>query len=109
MDKELTKAYVYQPFPPREDGRFYGVGGLENYGLTHEEADIRGITKDCAEEIVKVCNDLPHFAKDFISKIRHVIDNDRNAIFDCGCRFTNEFSNSVSLCEECSKLPCHNR
>ena len=27
----------------------------------------------------------------------------------CSCRFTNDFSNAVILCEECSKLPCHNK
>lgn len=26
----------------------------------------------------------------------------------CGCRFENDYSSSVLLCEECSKLPCHN-
>lgn len=27
----------------------------------------------------------------------------------CGCRFINAYSNAIQLCEECSKLPCHNR
>lgn len=26
----------------------------------------------------------------------------------CGCRFENEYSSSVVLCESCSQLPCHN-
>jgi|GEM_PF-915383 len=29
-------------------------------------------------------------------------------IGDCGCRFKNEDSNDVMLCEACSELPCHN-
>jgi hypothetical protein len=29
-------------------------------------------------------------------------------IGDCGCRFENEDSNSIVLCEVCSELPCHN-
>ena len=33
---------------------------------------------------------------------------DKNIISDCGCRFENDESNTVELCEECSKLPCHN-
>jgi len=28
-------------------------------------------------------------------------------ISDCGCRFENEYSNAIVLCEKCSKLPCH--
>ena len=28
-------------------------------------------------------------------------------ISDCGCRFENEETSSIILCEECSKLPCH--
>ena len=31
-----------------------------------------------------------------------------NSIGDCGCRFESEDSNTVILCDECSKLPCHN-
>jgi hypothetical protein len=30
-------------------------------------------------------------------------------ISDCGCKFKNENSNAVLLCEKCSELPCHNR
>ena len=26
---------------------------------------------------------------------------------ECGCRFESIFSSAVSLCEGCSKLPCH--
>lgn len=25
----------------------------------------------------------------------------------CGCRFENSYSNSIILCEKCSKLKCH--
>lgn len=31
-----------------------------------------------------------------------------NRIGDCGCRLENTYSNTVLLCEECSKLKCHN-
>ena len=31
-----------------------------------------------------------------------------NSIGGCGCRFESEDSNTVILCDECSKLPCHN-
>ena len=27
----------------------------------------------------------------------------------CGCKFESEHSNAVVLCEDCSKLPCHNK
>lgn len=27
---------------------------------------------------------------------------------DCGCSFENEHSNAITLCDDCSKLPCHN-
>lgn len=32
-----------------------------------------------------------------------------NQISECGCRFENHHSNSVVLCQKCSKLPCFNR
>ncbi len=36
------------------------------------------------------------------------IDTDKTLQFSsCGCRFENEYSNSVILCDECSELPCH--
>ena len=28
---------------------------------------------------------------------------------DCGCRFEDETSNTVILCEQCSKEPAHNK
>lgn len=28
-------------------------------------------------------------------------------ISDCGCRFKNNESSAVLLCEKCSELPCH--
>jgi len=30
-------------------------------------------------------------------------------ISECGCRFEDHDSNTVLLCEECSKLTCHNK
>ena len=30
-------------------------------------------------------------------------------IKDCKCKFENDHSNSILLCEECNKLPCHNK
>jgi len=41
----------------------------------------------------------------------HMIEEtkDNNIFSECGCRFENDHSNAVVLCEECSKLPCHNR
>jgi hypothetical protein len=31
-----------------------------------------------------------------------------NQFSGCGCSFENSSGNSVLLCAECSKLPCHN-
>lgn len=44
--------YVYQPDPPRKDGRMYGVGGLPM------SSDLRGLTKDEAEVIADALNDI---------------------------------------------------
>ena len=33
---------------------------------------------------------------------------DKNVFSDCGCRFESDESNVIILCEECSKLLCHN-
>lgn len=73
MDIETKKAYVYQPGPPSEDGKFYGVGGLHNFGLSFDEARITGIDKKSAEEIARVCNESPEFAASFIRGIRKKI------------------------------------
>jgi len=41
-------------------------------------------------------------------KCRFVMFNKCERIGACGCRYENETSNAVVLCEECQKLPCHN-
>lgn len=38
-EAEPRGAYVYQPDPPRADGRMYGVGGVDIY------ATLKGLTK----------------------------------------------------------------
>lgn len=38
----------------------------------------------------------------------YCFDDYQQLAFECGCRFENDHSNAVILCEECSKLPCHN-
>lgn len=73
MNIEPKKAYVYQPMAPTADGKFYGVGGLGNFGLTYEEASIKGITKSDAEEIVRVCNESPEFAANFVRGIKKAL------------------------------------
>lgn len=67
---EPKKAYVYQPLPPREDGKFYGVGGLHLFGLDFDEAKMDGITRNDAEEIARVCNETPEFAASFVRGIK---------------------------------------
>jgi len=41
----------------------------------------------------------------------HMIEKTKacNLFSECGCRFENEYSSAVILCDECSKLPCHNK
>ena len=29
-------------------------------------------------------------------------------LIQCDCKFDNDYSNTVIICDECSKLPCHN-
>lgn len=34
---------------------------------------------------------------------------DEMQVPDCGCKFKNDDSNEVQLCDACSALPCHNK
>ena len=70
MNVQPTEAYVYQPLPPQEDGKIYGVGGLTLFGLNSDEARLVGITKSDAEEIVRVVNQNPEFAVSFVRGIK---------------------------------------
>lgn len=70
MKTEPAKAYVYQPFPPQADGKFYGVGGLHLFGLDFDEANLRGVSKSDADEIARVCNESPEFAASFVRGIK---------------------------------------
>ena len=106
MRTEPTKAYVYQPMPPQDDGKFYGVGGLHLFGVDIDHR-VKGITKADAQKVSDLCNQNPAGAVDFIEWVQDRIDNDWRP--ECGCRFESIFSNAVLLCAECSELPCHNR
>lgn len=105
MNTEPTKAYVYQPMPPQDDGKFYGVGGLHLFGVDWD-LRLKGITKTDAEKVARLCNETPVDAKALIEWAHERITNDW--LPDCGCRFESIFSNSVQLCQKCSELPCHN-
>ena len=59
MNIAPTKAYVYQPHRPRPDGT-YGVSGLHSLGFAD---GTKGLTLKDANEIARVCNDNPEFAK----------------------------------------------
>lgn len=107
MKAEPKKAYVYQPFPPQADGRFYGVGGLHLFGLSFDDAVLRGVTKNDAEIIVQYCNDHPDSAADFVHSVHRMIADDWKP--SCGCRFESLFSSAVLVCNKCSKHPAHNR
>jgi hypothetical protein len=100
MNIEPTKAYVYQPDKPRPDGKFYGVSGPHSLGFA--DGNLKGLTLKDANEIARVCNDNPEFAKSFISQLRHRLDLDSKS-FDCGCQFESVLSNAVSLCEKCDE------
>ena len=104
MKTEPDKAYVYQPMPPQEDGKFYGVAGLHLLGVEIDRR-VTGITKSDAEKVARACNENPVDAVDFIEWVQNRIDNDWRP--ECGCRFESIFSNAVLLCAECSELPCH--
>ncbi|MCR8922693.1 hypothetical protein NO559_07920 [Dasania sp. GY-MA-18] len=105
METEAQKAYVYQPLPPQSDGKFYGVGGLHLF--VGHDISLKGITKADAQKIARLCNDTPVDSGDLIAWAKDRIQNDWRP--SCGCRFESIFSSAVQLCEECSKLPCHNR
>lgn len=106
MKTEPTQAYVYQPLPPQDDDKFYGVGGLHLFGVDIDHR-VKGITKADAEKVAELCNQNPADAVDFIEWVQDRIDNDWRS--ECGCRFESIFSNAVLLCAECSELPGHNR
>lgn len=43
-----------------------------------------------------------------LTPVYKMIKAKSNKISECGCRFESEHSNAVILCEDCSKLQCHN-
>lgn len=106
MREEPQRAYAYQPFPPQEDGKYYGVGGLHTLGLGFDFR-LDGITKQCAEFIARVCNEKPHTASTFVCEFKKSLD-EGNVFSECGCRFESSDSNTVLLCDKCAELPCHN-
>lgn len=106
MREEPQRVYVYQPFPPQEDGKYYGVGGLHTLGLGFDFS-LDGITKQCAEFIARACNEKPHTAATFVCEFKKSLD-EGNVFSGCGCRFKSSDSNTVLLCDKCAELPCHN-
>ena len=107
MNAEPKKAYVYQPMPPQADGRFYGIGGLHQFGIDFDEASLKGLTKKDAEKIAADCNENPEAAAAIVSSVRQMMADDW--LPECGCRFESLFSSAVLLCQKCSEHPAHNR
>ena len=107
MNIEPKKAYVYQPMPPRKDGRFYGVGGLHQFGIGFDESDLKGLTKQDAEKIASDCNENPEAAGAIVRSVRDMMADDW--LPECGCRFESLFSSAVLVCKKCSDHPAHNR
>lgn len=105
MRDEPKKAYVYQPLPPQKDGRAYAVGGLHVFGLG-DDFYIDRITKECAAFIVRTLNNSPETAVTFAKEFKESLVAGR-VFSNCGCRFGDDNSNSVLLCDVCSRLPCH--
>lgn len=105
MREEQGKAYVYQPLPPQNDGKFYAVGGLHNFGFDFD-FQIKGITKECASFVARTLNGNPENAEAFAREFKSSLDAG-NVFSNCGCRFENSISSSVLLCDACSELPCH--
>jgi len=75
MNKEPTEPYIYQPFPPKPDGNYFGVAVPLSWGLELGNETIRGIDKQSAEEIVRICKKEPEFAKNFFIGIKSVFTN----------------------------------
>jgi hypothetical protein len=98
MNYEPEKAYVYQPYPPTEEGKFYGVSGPDSLGF--EDGGIKGISWKDANEIARECNENLDLAKDFIALMRHHLSLESKA-FDCGCKFESLLSNAIVLCDKC--------
>lgn len=40
---------------------------------------------------------------------RDEAEDEMEEAFECGCKYISKHSSAIQLCEECSKLPCHNR
>lgn len=102
MDTEQEDAYVFQPMPPQDDGRFYGVAVP-----WIDDGTVEGLTKEDAGRVASHCNSYPDTAKTALKEVRYKVAADWKT--ECGCRFESLFSNAVMLCEECSKHPAHNR
>lgn len=100
MNINPTKAYVYQPFPPKADGKFYGVSGPDSMGF--DDGNLRGVSLKDANEIVRFCNKNPEFAASFVTELKRRMDLDGKS-FNCGCQFESPLSNAVLICDKCDK------
>lgn len=56
---------------------------------------------DCDCGICSICNGL--------RKPNEPHKTNEQKLIGCECMFENETSNTIILCEPCSKLPCHNK
>lgn len=100
MNINPAKAYVYQPYPPTEEGKFYGVSGPDSLGFA--EGNLKGVSWKDANEIARVCNENPEFAADFVRQIKERMKFP-DEITDCGCKFESVLSNAVLLCDNCDR------
>lgn len=68
MNREPEQAYVYQPYPPTKEGKFYGVSGPDSFGF--EDGNLKGLSLKDASEIARFCNENPEFAASFVRGLK---------------------------------------
>jgi len=82
----IDKTFCASDCTNKNCDRYYSGLVANLHFMSMKQASMQDFSKDC---------------KDYVKPLD-------NLISDCGCRFKNERSSAVILCEECSKLPCHN-
>ena len=76
---EKPGIYVYQPLPPREDGRMYALGGLP-YGVRFD-----GLTRDEADVFAEALNEIG-WLTDQCDACGHVFRFESDGCPQCGAR-----------------------
>ena len=81
-----------------------GDPAWEAIGVYLRECDVKHCTlvNACKVYLGELLEDCFEYCLDKLPQVREYLDS------ICECKFKDDVSNTILICEECSKLPCHN-